>query len=126
MISDLHVEYRPIDQLIPYINNPRTHSANLNFAACSSEKYDPDHDGSKRDNIPFICCDGIVAALSGERYSTDMEISEAYVDVAVMRWQDETGRKAVLDGEERTFAEVQENRVAESDLTTIPDFAPVF
>jgi DNA modification methylase len=35
-----------------------------------------------------------------------MEIGPAYVDVAILRWQAETGRDAVLDGDERTFVEV--------------------
>ncbi|TIQ52541.1 MAG: site-specific DNA-methyltransferase, partial [Mesorhizobium sp.] len=29
-----------------------------------------------------------------------------YVDVAVLRWQDFTGQAAVLEGDERTFAEI--------------------
>ncbi|MFO7856311.1 MAG: hypothetical protein R6V44_14065 [Paracoccaceae bacterium] len=40
-----------------------------------------------------------------------MEISPAYVDVAVQRWQAETGRKAVLDGEGGSFAEIQRERI---------------
>ncbi|WP_292577704.1 hypothetical protein [Mesorhizobium sp.] len=30
----------------------------------------------------------------------------SYVDVAVLRWQDFTGQAAVLEGDERTFAEI--------------------
>ena len=33
-----------------------------------------------------------------------MEISPAYVDVAVARWQAETGKQAILDSDVRTFA----------------------
>jgi hypothetical protein len=40
-----------------------------------------------------------------------MEISPAYVDVAVERWQAETGRAAVLDGDSRSFAEVKQERI---------------
>ncbi len=36
-----------------------------------------------------------------------MEISPAYVDVALERWHDETGRDAILDSDGRTFAEVR-------------------
>jgi hypothetical protein len=43
-----------------------------------------------------------------------MEISPAYVDVAVERWQAETGRDAILDGDGRTFAEVKVKRLGES------------
>jgi hypothetical protein len=43
-----------------------------------------------------------------------MEISPAYVDVAVERWQAETGRDAILDGDGRTFAAVKAERLDES------------
>ena len=42
-----------------------------------------------------------------------MEISPAYVDVAVERWQAETGRDAILDGDGRTFAQVRTERLGE-------------
>jgi len=42
-----------------------------------------------------------------------MEISPAYVDVAVERWQAETGKYAILDGDCRTFAEVKAERLGE-------------
>jgi hypothetical protein len=35
-----------------------------------------------------------------------MEISPAYCDVAILRWQQFTGQKAVLDGEDRTFNDI--------------------
>jgi hypothetical protein len=40
-----------------------------------------------------------------------MEISPAYVDVAVERWQAETGRDAILDCDGRTFAAVKAERL---------------
>jgi hypothetical protein len=40
-----------------------------------------------------------------------MEISPAYVDVAVKRWQAETGREAVLDGDGRSFVAVKAERL---------------
>jgi hypothetical protein len=43
-----------------------------------------------------------------------MEISPAYVDVAVERWQADTGRDAILDGDGRTFAEVKAERLGET------------
>ncbi len=57
-----------------------------------------------------------------------MEISPAYVDVAVERWQAETGRDAILDGDGRTFAQVRTERLgddaeARAD-TPDPDAAP--
>ena len=42
-----------------------------------------------------------------------MEISAAYVDVAVERWQVETGRDAILDGDGRTFAQVRTERLGD-------------
>ncbi|WP_299477124.1 ParB N-terminal domain-containing protein [uncultured Paracoccus sp.] len=42
-----------------------------------------------------------------------MEISPAYVDVAVERWQAETGRDVILDGDGRTFTEVKAERLGE-------------
>jgi hypothetical protein len=35
-----------------------------------------------------------------------MEIEPKYVDTAVIRWQEFTGRRAVLEGDGRTFNEV--------------------
>jgi hypothetical protein len=46
-----------------------------------------------------------------------MEISTAYVDVAVERWQAETGRAAVLDGDDRSFAQVREDRIGTAPAT---------
>ena len=43
-----------------------------------------------------------------------MEISPAYVDVAVERWQAETGKDATLDGDGRTFAQVRTERLGDS------------
>ena len=36
-----------------------------------------------------------------------MELDPKYVDVIVQRWQDYTGNKAVLDGEDRTFDDLK-------------------
>jgi len=43
-----------------------------------------------------------------------MEISPAYIDVAVERWQADTGRDAVLDGDGRTFTAVKAERLGET------------
>ena len=42
-----------------------------------------------------------------------MEISPAYVDVAVERWQAETGKDAILDGDGRSFAQVRTERLGD-------------
>ena len=53
----------------------------------------------------------IMAGETNGRRVYAMEISPAYVDVAVERWQAETGRTAMLDGDGRSFAEVREERI---------------
>lgn len=40
-----------------------------------------------------------------------MEISPAYIDVAVERWQAETGRDALLDADGRSFTQVKAARL---------------
>jgi DNA modification methylase len=49
----------------------------------------------------------IMAGEANGRRVFAMEISPAYVDVAVERWQADTGRDAILDGDGRTFAQVR-------------------
>lgn len=53
----------------------------------------------------------IMAGEANGRRVFAMEISPAYVDVAVERWQAETRREAVLDGDGRTFAEMKDERL---------------
>jgi len=52
----------------------------------------------------------IIAGEIEARQVYAMELSPAYVDVAVIRWQDFTGKTAVLLGDGRIYAEVQEAR----------------
>jgi DNA modification methylase len=54
----------------------------------------------------------IVAAEQTGRSCLCLEISPAYVDVSVKRWQDFTGKLATLDGDGRTFDEVAAQRLA--------------
>ena len=60
----------------------------------------------------------IMAGEANGRRVYAMEISPAYVDVAVERWQAETGRAAVLDGAERSFADVKEERIGSAPTET--------
>ncbi|MFC0810756.1 DNA modification methylase [Paracoccus panacisoli] len=53
----------------------------------------------------------IMAGEANGRRVFAMEISPAYVDVAVERWQAESGRDAILDGDGRTFAQVRTERL---------------
>ena len=55
----------------------------------------------------------IMAGEANGRRVYAMEISPAHVDVAVDRWQAETGKDAVLDGDGRTFAEVRKERLGD-------------
>jgi DNA modification methylase len=55
----------------------------------------------------------IMAGEANGRRVFAMEISPAYVDVAVERWQAETGREAILDGDGRSFAAVKAERLGD-------------
>ena len=46
-----------------------------------------------------------------------MEISPAYVDVAIERWQADTGREAILNGDGRTFAQVKAERLGDGAVS---------
>ena len=54
----------------------------------------------------------IIAAEMTARVAHAIEITPAYVDVGVKRWQEFTGQQAVLDGDGRAFDEVAAARVA--------------
>ena len=55
----------------------------------------------------------IMAGEANDRRVFAMEISPAYVDVCIERWQAETGREAILEGNGRTFAEVKAERLGD-------------
>ena len=52
----------------------------------------------------------IIAAEMTGRACHAIEISPAYVDVGVKRWQNFTGQAATLEGDGRTFDEITERR----------------
>jgi DNA modification methylase len=54
----------------------------------------------------------IIAGEMTGRCVYAVELNPAYVDVAIKRWQDFTGQKAVLDGDGRTFDELAGERLA--------------
>ena len=66
----------------------------------------------------------IMAGEANGRRVFAMEISPAYVDVAVQRWQAETGRDAILDGDGRTFAQVRAERLGEAPAEPEPHPEP--
>ena len=53
----------------------------------------------------------LIAAEQTGRRCYAMEMSPQYVDVAVRRWQDFTGKQATLDGDGRTFDEIKGQRI---------------
>lgn len=61
----------------------------------------------------------IIAAERLARRCRAMELSPAFVDVAVTRWQGATGKQAVLDGAELTFEQVAADR-AQSECQAQP------
>ena len=71
----------------------------------------------------------IMAGEANDRRVCAMEISPAYVDVAIERWQAATGKNAILDGDGRTFAEVRTERLGNNaeppsdtpDMDTAPE-----
>jgi len=56
----------------------------------------------------------LIAAEKLDRRCRAMEVSPAFVDVDVKRWQDATRSVATLDGDGRTFAEIEAERKGDS------------
>jgi DNA modification methylase len=52
----------------------------------------------------------LIAAETTGRVCYGIELNPVYVDVAVERWQQFTGRKATLSGEGRAFDELRTER----------------
>lgn len=56
----------------------------------------------------------IIAGEMTGRHVYAIELSPAYVDVAVKRWQDFTGKAATLDGDGRSFEDISDARYSPS------------
>jgi DNA modification methylase len=54
----------------------------------------------------------LIAAETTGRVCFGIELNPAYVDVAVQRWQNFTGKEAVLDGSDKTFSALAVHREA--------------
>jgi DNA modification methylase len=52
----------------------------------------------------------LLAAERTGRKARLLEIDPRYVDVTIKRWQDYTGKKAILSGTENNFEEIKEER----------------
>lgn len=57
----------------------------------------------------------IIACEKMGMHCAAVELAPAYVDVAVKRWQDFTGKTATLDGDGRTFEEISDSRYNPTD-----------
>ena len=66
----------------------------------------------------------IMAGEANGRRVFAMEISPAYIDVAVERWQSDTGRDAILDGDGRTFAAVKAERLVDAPAAPETNLEP--
>ena len=66
----------------------------------------------------------IMAGEENGRRVNAMEIGPAYVDVAIERWQAQTGRDAILNGDGRTFAQVKAERLDDATYADVPDTEP--
>lgn len=84
------IERRAAAKLVPYARNARTHT---------------------EEQVAQIA-----AEMTG-RQCFAIELSPAYVDVAVTRWEKFTGQAATLDGDGRTFAEVLAERLPAGAIT---------
>jgi DNA modification methylase len=52
----------------------------------------------------------LAAAESTQRVCYGIELDPKFVDVVVQRWQGMSGKSAVLEGDERTYAAISEER----------------
>lgn len=57
----------------------------------------------------------IIAAERTGRVAHALELNPAYVDVAIKRWQDFTGKQAVLEGTGETFTELEQARKCKAE-----------
>jgi DNA modification methylase len=62
----------------------------------------------------------ILAAEKIGRVARCIEYEPRYVDVSIMRWQQQTKEEAVLEGDGRTFEEVRRERKAHAASLTTP------
>ena len=53
----------------------------------------------------------IIACEKEARSALAVELEPAYVDIAVMRWQNFTGKQALLESDGRTFEKTKSERV---------------
>jgi DNA modification methylase len=62
----------------------------------------------------------LIAAEMTDRICFGLEIDPHYVDVVITRWQELTGKKAVLEADGRTFEQVAEERTQIEEVAPCP------
>jgi DNA modification methylase len=86
-------------------------------------------DSSDRGDVVFdlFCGSGttLIAAEVSKRKGRAIELDPVYADTGVVRWQDFTGREAVLIETGETFAQVRARRAQERASMTVEGGAPV-
>ena len=60
----------------------------------------------------------IIACEKMGTHCAAMELAPEYTDIAIKRWQDFTGKQAVLDSTSQTFDEVSRDREAQAHCVT--------
>ena len=90
-VNDLHPTMKPVELIERAIRN-------------SSKSRDTVLDPFGGSGSTLIACE------KTGRQARLMELEPKYVDVAVIRWQQLTGKDAVLEGDGRTFREIAEER----------------
>jgi hypothetical protein len=104
----------PIDELVPYDRNARTHSpAQVAEIAASIREFGWTTPVLVDENHRLIAGHGRVTLIACEasgRRCYALELAPCYVDVAVRRWQAFTGLDAVLAGDGRPFSAVAAER----------------
>ena len=100
------VERRNVADLVPYARNARTHSAEQVVQLASSIE--------RWGWTTPVLLDESGGIIAGHGRVLAIELSPAYVDVAVLRWQAFTGKDARDEKTGRTFAEVAAGRKTEA------------
>jgi len=80
------------------------------------------HNSSKAGDIVYDPFGGsgstLIAAEKAGRAARLVELDNKYVDVIVKRWQQYTGKEAILDGDGRTFSEIENGETLQDKLQT--------